>query len=58
MSDKVAVKATEGSPEYVAYKLLFDIAAIEGGLKDRKTILDTYAECLHATNGYRDWQKR
>lgn len=57
MSDKVAVKASEGSPEYVAYKLLFDIATIEGGLKDRKRVLDTYAECLHATRGYREWSK-
>jgi hypothetical protein len=54
MTDKNHVQVGEGSPEYVAYKLLRDIATIEGGLKDRKAILDTYAECLRATSGYRN----
>lgn len=58
MAEKVMIQQSEGSPEFVAYKLLLEIASIEGGYKDRKTVLDAYAECLHATRGYRDFPSR
>lgn len=57
MADKAPVQVGEGSPEYVAYKLLRDVATTEGGLKSRKAILDAYAECLQATSGDRDWER-
>jgi hypothetical protein len=49
----------ENSPEHVAWKLLHDVAAVEGKAfhrtpgpnqepADRKWILDTYAECIRA----------
>lgn len=58
MADKAPVQVGEGSPQHVAWKLMLEISAIEGGFRDRETLLDTYAECLHATNGYRSWQDR
>lgn len=48
-------KKLDGSAEAIAYKLLEDIAAMEGGFKERKKFLDAYAECLHATRGYRSF---
>jgi hypothetical protein len=57
MADNSVVHIGENSPEYVAYRLLKDIARVEDGSKDRKWILDTFAECLHAAKGYRDWQR-
>jgi hypothetical protein len=47
----------DNSPEYVAYRLMIDIARVEKKalgasascqIADRKWILDTYAECLRA----------
>lgn len=56
----------EGSPQAVAFKLLKEVAAAEGkeltigGVAnerpDRKWILDTYAECLWATIGNRQFK--
>jgi hypothetical protein len=54
----------ENSPEQVAFKLLQSIAGNEGKklsgatptvgeYPDKKWLLDTYAECLHAVKGYR-----
>ena len=63
MADAPVVHIGENSPEYVAYRLLRDIAGVEEKSKgpaytmanaDRKWILDTYAECLHTVKGYRD----
>jgi hypothetical protein len=48
-------KREDGSPEMVAYKLMYDIAGLEGGLPSRQKLLDTYAECLQATRGYRSF---
>jgi hypothetical protein len=37
----------QGSPEQLAYRLMLDIARNErSAVKDRKWILDTFAECL------------
>ena len=47
MADDAVVHTGGNTPEQVAYKLLHDIAAIEGkALPDRRWLLDTYAECL------------
>jgi hypothetical protein len=58
MAERNPVQVGEGSPEYIAFKLMLEVAMVEGGLKDRKGILDTYAECLQTTNGYRDISRR
>lgn len=63
MADSV-VHIGENSPEYVAYKLLHEIAGIEKKsfrhesasgwtIADRAWVLDTYRECLMATKGLR-----
>lgn len=54
----------ENSPEEVAYKLLIHIASTEGyrlahgpntdNQPNKEWILNTYAECLTATKGYRN----
>lgn len=58
MTEKVQVVGGEGSPEYVAYKLMKDIVTPELTLAamkkaraedPRKYYLDLYAECLEAT---------
>jgi hypothetical protein len=59
MADAPVVHIGENSPEHVAYRLLRDVASVEGFIfhkgshsgdrtADRKWILDTYAECLLA----------
>jgi hypothetical protein len=57
MADADALHIGENSPEQVAFRLLYEIANVEGiemrglsGTKkaDRKWILDTYAECIIA----------
>ena len=64
MADNAVVHIGENSREYVAYKLLQEIAETEGVTfshkpfnekksADRKYILDTYAECLEAVQGHR-----
>lgn len=69
MADQTVVQMGENSPEYVADRLMKDIAATENrslsrnpsaGMQaaDRAWVLDTYAECLEAVNGYRSVQKR
>lgn len=66
MSDRNSVNIAENSPEYVAYRLLMDIAAVEGQSKgagfrisdsDRQWILDTYAECLMTVKGNRRFDR-
>ena len=42
--------------ERVAYDLYIDVLRVEKSQSEertRKYLLDLYAECLHATNGYR-----
>jgi hypothetical protein len=64
MADAPVVHIGENSLEYVAYRLMRDIAHVEkkklNGIArqnppDRKWILDTYAECRQAVIGQRDW---
>tara|TARA_R100000750_G_C2297258_1_gene77355 strand:- start:335 stop:511 length:177 start_codon:yes stop_codon:yes gene_type:complete len=56
MSEEVKIKAN--TKEEVAYKLTMDIASREKLYESndtyREKLLDLYAECLYATNGYRD----
>ncbi len=68
MADQApVVHMGENSPEYVAYRLLQNVAAVErkvfhsspgerNEIADRKWILDTYAECLYATKGGRNFK--
>jgi hypothetical protein len=55
MADDVTVRMGEGSPEFVAWRLLDYIRRSDpqSGGKSKKEILDLYAECLHATAGRR-----
>jgi len=51
----------ENSPEFIAFRLMVMILGVEGystvkngqNPADRKTILDTYAECAFAVRGGR-----
>ncbi|MBL9062138.1 hypothetical protein [Tabrizicola sp.] len=53
----------ENSPEQVALKLVHQLASMEGrdlfshgkNVPDKKWLLDTYAECLHAVKGFRKY---
>ncbi|HIG21981.1 MAG TPA: hypothetical protein EYG02_14840 [Henriciella marina] len=60
MADKLELSQT--SKEEVAFKLFQEIIISEGRPADRQTIrkymLDTYAECLTATRGLRDWKEK
>ena len=66
VADNTVVHTGENSPEYVALLLTREIANIEGralysqGDKpvDRAWNLDTYAECLHAVGGNREFPNR
>ena len=59
MADNTTVHIGENSTEYVAYRLLLEIARTEDrdfyptGKKpaDREYILSTYAQCLRAARG-------
>ena len=61
MAEQPIVHIGENSPEYVAYRLLKNVARAEGKIltamagdsraADRDYILDTYAECLRAVGG-------
>lgn len=64
MSDTAAARLSGESPEQVAYKLMLLVGSVENkitgtgmpnGNATRKWLLDTYAECLHATRGFRDY---
>lgn len=67
MADAPTVNLIEGAPQEVALRLTRIIAGIEnkqvsgwyghGGPVDRQWLLDTYAECLEATRGYRSKPK-
>ena len=58
MADQSVVHLGENSPEHVAFRLLREVAYVEGKRlqqmdatfqkPDRQWILDTYAECLDA----------
>jgi hypothetical protein len=67
MANEAVVHIGENSPQQVAYRLMHDIAAVEGkslhrnpsqGYQqaDRKWILNTYAECVEAALGGRPWR--
>jgi hypothetical protein len=70
MADTPVVNIGENSPEYVAYLLLQECAKAEkmvlrnlpfsqpSGETTRKWILDTYAECLKAVRGGRNFLKQ
>ena len=64
MADAPVVHIGENSPEHVAYRLMHEIAAVEGIVfyrskdadkksADRNWILNTYVDCLAATRGAR-----
>lgn len=57
MADQTVVHIGENSPQRVAHvmarEILFQIEGKEWNGIDRKTFLDTYAECLQAVNGFR-----
>ena len=70
MADKMMATLIGGaSPQEVAFKLFERVLTVEGkhtgaggrpgdtDYADRKYLLDTFAECLHAANGYRDVPK-
>jgi hypothetical protein len=49
MADAPAVQNGENSPEYVAWKLMFEVLRHENPKSmTRQLVLDTYAECLQA----------
>jgi len=58
MAEAPAVHIGENSREEVALKLTRQIAAHEKKDPTREYLLNLYAECLHAVNGYRDWTKK
>ena len=62
MAEQTVVHIGENSPEYVAYRLMSDVAHVENKVlfanptgsstsADREWILNTYAECLRAVKG-------
>jgi hypothetical protein len=62
VADPTVIHTGENSPEYIAFRLLYEIANAERkGLErngvsdkaDRAWILDTYGECLTAVRGTR-----
>ncbi len=70
MADAPVVHIGENSPEYVAWKLLHEIASMERKATSAKPSgegwqpagrqwwLDTYAECLYTVKGFRTaWRK-
>lgn len=60
MADAV-VHIGANSPEKVAHTFMTEVfnaeASQSGPKRTRKQILDTYAECLAAVKGHRDWTK-
>ncbi len=56
MPDVTKVHIGENSPEQVAYRLMQDVLNLEASQgMSRKKILDTYAECMQAVKGYREF---
>ncbi|MCA3696499.1 hypothetical protein [Aquidulcibacter sp.] len=54
---KISSLPPSSSKERVAYDLYIDVLRVEykdGQKRSRKELLDLYAECLHATSGYRE----
>lgn len=56
MTDMPVIHFGENSPEKVAYDLMLRVFAAESHPKDRKALLDTYAECLEAVRGNRKFK--
>lgn len=59
MAEETVVHIGENSPEHVAYRLMRDVLLIVEEVRlgdiDRKTYLDTYAECVAAAKGLRPY---
>lgn len=57
MADKAVVHIGENSPEKIAYLLMIDVMNAEKTQRSKKTIMDTYSECLDAVRGSRSVSK-
>jgi hypothetical protein len=59
MADDAVVHIGENSREGVAYKLMFLIRQTDhtNAPKDKKGVLDLFAECLDAASGHRTYPK-
>jgi hypothetical protein len=55
MADDTVVHIGENSPEKVAFDLMVAVLNAERAERSRKTMLDTYAECLWAVKGHRPY---
>ena len=70
MTRESTYRGSENTPEFVAYRLMKDIADVEkmviapesretgAQLADRQWILDTYAECMDTVVGNRFYDRR
>ena len=66
MAENIKIESEQNSAEAIAYKLMLDIQSAERAYNSesgkipltREWILNTYAECLYATKGYRDFPKK
>jgi hypothetical protein len=61
MADAPVVHIGENSPEKIAYALMVDVfnaERIKHENRNKQIILDTYAECLDAVRGVRNWEHR
>lgn len=61
MADAPVVHIGENSPEHVAHDLMIGVLNAENISREqrtRKLMLDTYAECLDAVRGLRNWEKK
>jgi hypothetical protein len=61
MADAPVVNIGQHSPERIAYDLMVGILnaeKIKAEDRTRKMILDTYAECISAVRGKRNWTKK
>ena len=59
MADAPVVHIGQNSPEKIAHDLMISVLNAEKvEQRTRKLLLDTYAECLWAVRGHRDWQKK
>lgn len=61
MADAPVVNIAQNSPEKIAYDLMAGVLnteKIKPEDRTRKMILDTYAECIAAVRGKRNWPKK
>lgn len=61
MADAPVVHIGQNSPEKIAYDLMLAVLQAEKVAHEnrtRKQLLDTYAECLDAVRGSRNWEKK